>query len=201
MAVETLRALRAFMSIIVFVAGQAVALELHVEDRLDMTGGALDFAVRTDQRVAGILAMVEVNVRPTATGVAGFAALTEMSFVIIVFAVAGDAGHIELIGERVLAVAAVAALLGMLAVEHEIRIPVVIEARIVPAARAVAVTARIATAAIMCIVLRMTVIALGRCTLERVISMAVEARGFLVLADQGVSGGFVVELDVEPLRR
>lgn len=200
-AVETLRALRTFVGIVVLVAGEAIPLQLRIIDRLDMTRGAFGFAVRADQRVARILAVVEAHFRPTAAGVAGFAALAEMPVVIVILAMAGDAGHVELVGERVLAVAALATLLGVLAVEHEIRIAIVIEARIVPAPRAVAVAAFIAAAAIVRIVFCMTVVAFRRRVPERVIGVAVEACRFLVLADQRVPGCIVVELDVQPLRR
>ena len=188
------------MGIIVFVAGEAIPLQFHFEDRFDMTGGTLGLAVRADQRIAGVLAVVEAHFRPAAAGMAGFAALAEMPFVIVVFEMTRDAGHLEFVRERVFTMATVAVLLRMLAVEYEIRIPIVIEARIVPATRAVAVAALIAATTIVCIVFRVTVVALRRGVLKRVVGMAVETCRLLVLADQRVVGRVVVELDVEPLR-
>lgn len=79
--------------------------------------------------------MVKVHIGPTTAGMTGIAVLAAMSIVIIIFDVAGDTGHVEFIGKRVLAVAAVAALLGMFAVEHEVGITIVIEAGVGPARR------------------------------------------------------------------
>jgi len=189
------------VGIIIFMAGETIPLQLHFVDWLDVAGGALGFSMRADQRVAGVLAVVEVNVRPAAAGMAGFTALTEVSFVVVVFTVAGDAGHIELIGERIFAVAAVAALLGVLAVEYEIRIAVVVETGVVPALRVMAVAAFIAAAAIVCVVFRMAIETFRRRALEGIVGMAVEAGGLLVLGGQGIPGGVVIEFDVQPLRR
>lgn len=176
------------MSIIVLVAGQAIPLQLHIEDRLDMTGGALGFAVRADQRVAGVFAVVKAHFRPAAAGVAGFASFAEVTFVIVVLEMAGNTGHIEFIGERVLAVAAGAFLFGVLAVQYEIRVAVVIETGVVPAFWIVTGAAFVAATAVMRIVLGMTVIAIRRRVLKCVVLMAVQAGGFLVLAYKRITG-------------
>ena len=60
--------------------------------------------------------------------ITGLAVLAEVTFVIVILQVAGDAGHVEFVGKRVLAVAVVAGLLGMLAVEFEIGVAIVVEA-------------------------------------------------------------------------
>lgn len=200
-AVEALRALCALVGVIVLVTRETVAFQLHFVNRLDVAGSTLGFPVRTDQCVAGVFLMIEMHIGPAAAGVTGLAALSEMTLVIVVFPVAGDARHVEFVGERVVAVAAIAILLRMLAIQWEIRIAIVIEARIVPAPRVVAVAALVAAAAIVRIVFRMAVVAFSRRILKRIVGMAVQALGLLVLADQRIIGGVVIELDIVPFHR
>ena len=189
------------MGVVILVAGETVLLQRYLENRFDVAGFALGLLMRTDQSVFRDFFMIETNLGPAAAGVAGFASFAEMAFVIVVLEVAGNTCHIELIGERVFAVAAIAILFGMLAVQHEIRIAIVIEARVVPAFRAVTVAAIVAATALVCIVLGMAVVALGRCILEGVVLMAVQAGGLQVFANQRITSRFMIEFDVLPFHR
>jgi len=189
------------VGIVILVTGETIPLQLYLEDRFDVAGIAFGLQMRADQCVFCVLFVIEVNLCPAAARVAGFAGFAEVAFVIVVLEVAGNTCHIEFIGERILAVAAVTFLFGMLAVQHEIRVAVVIETGVVPAFRAVTGATFVAATAVMSIVLGMAVVAFRRRILERVVLMAVQARRFLVLADQRKIGGVVIEFHVEPLHR
>jgi len=189
------------VGVVILVTGETILLQCYFEDRLDVTGFAFSLFMRADQCIFRDLFMIEANVCPAAAGVAGFASFAEVAFVIVVLEVAGNTCHIEFIGERVLSVAAIAVLFGMLAVEHEIRIAIVIEARVVPAFRAVTVAAFVAATALMCVILGMAVVALGRRVLERIVLMAIKAGRLQVFANQRITGRFMIEFDVLPFHR
>lgn len=189
------------MGVVILVTGETILLQCYFEDRFDVTGFAFSLFMRADQCIFRDLFMIEANVGPAAAVVAGFASFAEVAFVVVVLQVAGDTCHIKFIGERVLAVAAIAVLFGMLAVQHEIRIAIVIEARVVPAFRAVTVAAIVAATALVCIVLGMAVVALGRRVLEGIVLMAVQASGLQVFANQRITGRIMIEFDVLPLHR
>jgi hypothetical protein len=200
-AVKALRTLRPLMGVIVLMARETVPSQFRFEDWLDVAGFAFSLSMRADQCVFRVFFMIEMDVSPTAAGVAGLTGFAEVAFVIVVLQVAGNTGRIEFIGERVLAVAAGTFLFGMLAVQQEIRVAVVIETGVVPAFRAVTVSALVAAAPFMRVVLGMTVVALGRRVLERVVLMAIEAGGLQVFADQRISGRIMIEFDVLPFHR
>lgn len=189
------------MSVIVFVAGEAVRLQLHFEDRFDVTGDALFFCVHTVQRVAGGDTVIEVHFGPAAAGVTGIAVLAAMPVMMVVFEVTADAGRVEFIGERVFGVATFTALFGVFAIDHEVGVTIVIETRVFPALGVMAVAALIATAAVVRIIFRVTVVTGGRCVLKRIVCMTAQAAWLLVLADQRVIGRTVIEFHVEPLDR
>ena len=104
-------------------------------------------------RVGG---MVECHERPFGADVAGVTGAAEVSFVLIVLEVARDTGSVELIDEGVLAVAVAAAQFAMVSLQNKFRVPGMIEARIVPAGRAVTVLALLAAPAFVRIVIGMT---------------------------------------------
>ncbi len=198
MAIDTLRALRALVGIVVLVAGKTVGNEFDFEDRFDVTGDTLRFRMCAMQSVVGVDVMVEAQIGPTAAGMTGIAGLATMPIVIVIFEVAGDTGHVEFIGKRVLAVAAVTALLGMFAIDHEVGITIVIETCVVPTVRVMTVAALIAAAAVVRVIFRVAVVTHGRRVLKGIVCMAVQAAWLLVFADQGVFGRTVIEFHVEP---
>ena len=121
-----------------------------------------------------------------------------MTVVIIVLEVARDARDIHLVVERILAVAVAAGQLRMPSIPGETRVARVIELRIFPAGRRVAVAAILSAAPVMGVVLGVAVETGGRRCLECLILVATRALGFCVLADQREAGRVVIELDVGP---
>ena len=197
-AIEAVGALGTVVRVVFFVAGKTVGLRFYLEDRLDMTGLALNQLVRTVQHVVRVGVVLEENRRPRLGGMAGIAGGAEMTVVVVVFQVTGDAGDVQFVGERVLAMAVATALLGMFSVEREVRIARMIELRVVPAGRRVAIAALLSTATVVGVVFGMAVEARRRRGLEGLVLVATGAFGFGVFADQRVTGGFVVEFDVGP---
>jgi hypothetical protein len=82
---------------------------------------------------------------------------------------------LQLIRERILTMTVVAAQLAVVAVKCELRVSRVIETRVVPSNRAVAVLAFLAAPAIMRIVFRVTVKTCRLCLLERLVFVASKA--------------------------
>ena len=201
MAIDTLRALRALVGVVVLVAGKTVGDEFDFEDRFDVTGNTLRFRMCAMQSVFGVDAMVEVHIGPTAAGMTGTAVLAAMPIVIVIFEVAGDTRHVEFIGKRVLAVAAVTALLGMFAIDHEVGITIVIETRVIPTLRVMTVAALIAAAAVVRVIFRVTAVATRLSNGELAILMAARARSVHVLAEQWKFGQVVIEFDFGPAER
>lgn len=193
------RAERTVVCIVVLVAGQAVGSQHHLEYRLDVAGRALGVRVSSVQSMAGVDGMIKAHLGPSGTHVAGLALLAEMPVVVVVFLMTTDAAYGELVREGVVAMTGIALLLCMLAIEHEARIPVVIEARIVPTGRVVTVAAFYAAAPVVCIVLGMTAKACRGRIGKGAVSMAVATGRLLVLADQRVAGRIVIEFDLEPV--
>ena len=187
------------MSIVVFVARQAVSGWCNVEDRLNVTGLALDVRVRTAERVACIQGMIELHLGPSGADMAGFALLSEMPLVVVVFLVASDTLRGQLVGERVVAVARIALLLRVPAVEQEASITIVIKTGVVPTDRTMTIATLVAAATVMGVIFCMTAEAGRRRVGKRIVCVAIEARGSLVLANQGEAGCVVIKLDVEPV--
>lgn len=126
------------------------------------------------------------------------ALFAEMTVMFVVILVTRHTGHVEPVGKRVGAVARIAILLRVGTVEYEAGIARMVERRLVPAKRTVASAALIPAATVMRIILRMTS-ETGRWRVtECVIGVTIQARGFLVPADQRVACQVVIELDVEP---
>lgn len=175
--------MRALVGIVVLMAGKTISDEFDFEDRFDVTGDTLRFRMRTMQSVVGVGVMVEMYIGPTATGMTGIAVLAAMPIVMVIFEVAGDTGHVEFIGKRVLAVAAVTALLGMFAIDHEVGITIMIETRVVPTLRVMTVAAFVAAAAVVRVIFRVTAVATRLSDGELAILMAARAGSIHVLAE------------------
>ncbi len=190
--------LRAVVGVVFFVAVDALRQRFDLEDRLDVTGLAFEQFVGTVQRVLRVDIMVELHGGPRCGGVAGVAGDPEMTLVVVVLEMAGDTGDIVFVVEWIFAVAVTAAQFGVPAVQRETCVARMVELRVVPTRRRVAVATFVSAAAIVRIVFGMAVEALRRRRLERLILVATRAFGFRVLADQRKAGRVVIELDVGP---
>ena len=133
--VEALFTLRTGMSVVVVVTAQAVARQFHLEDRLDMTGRALRLGMRAVQCAPGICCVVEAYGRPFFRHVAGLTGLAEVPLVVIVLEVTRNAGHIQIVSERVFTVTIFALRLRVASAESEACITPVIELRVGPSGR------------------------------------------------------------------
>ena len=149
----------------------------------------------------GVDVMVEGDFDKPFRNVTHIAALSEMRFMVVVVPMAGDTGCIHGVAERVVRVTIVADQQTMFAQQFERCIPRMIERGIVPVSRFVAVSAFLAAAPIMRIVLGMTAVAGSRRFGKRVIGMTRKAGCRLMLADQCEVGLCVVERNVHPVGR
>ena len=89
----------------------------------------------------------------------------------------------------------------MMAFEREVRVACMVEARIFPAGRIVAIAALLAALAVMCIVLRMAAVTRRRRVLEGLVRMAVETARLQVFADERIARVGVIKFHVLPTRR
>ena len=103
-AVIAVATLRAFMSIVLFMACRAVTDQPHVEYRLNVTCVTADFFMGSEQGVAGAREMIELNVRPCPAGVTRAAVVAKVTVVVVVLAVTRDAAGLHLVAERFVAV-------------------------------------------------------------------------------------------------
>lgn len=157
--------------------------------------------MRAVQVVIRVPVMVEGDRSPVVADVTGIAAGSEMAVVIVVVAVTGHAGGLELVGERVVAVAIAAAQLPVVAVQDEVGVARVAETGVVPSCRAVTILAFSPALAVMRVVFGMTREARRRCALERVVLVTIEAGRIGMIANQLKSRGVVIEADIRPSRR
>ena len=102
------RALGAFVRIVVFVTGETIGLEFDDENRLDVALFALDRLVRAIQWMIRIRIVIERDLLPVFSNVAGLAGLAEMTFVVVALCVAGVAIDLQAVGEGVTAVTVIA---------------------------------------------------------------------------------------------
>ena len=93
---------------------------------------------------------------------------------------------------------AVATQLAVVAVQRELCISCMIEARVVPSSRAVAVLALLAALAIVRVVFRVAAVTCRRRALERLVFVAGKALRLKVETDQREACHVMIELDVEP---
>jgi hypothetical protein len=130
-----------------------------------------------------------------------FAFPTTVTFVIIVFEMAGYAGAIHLIIKRIFTVAVFADQLSVTSFKLEFHVATVIETRIVPGDRTMAVATFIVASAIVHIVILVTGIAVSRRIQISRIFMAIQAGGFEMNADQWKIRRVVVEFGFLPIGR
>lgn len=201
MTVDACVALRSLVRIVFSVTVVAAHGQRDFKDGLDMTEVALEFAVRSAQRIIRIRIVIENAVRPVIRTVARLAAFSEVAFVVVFFEVTGYAGHLQLVCKRVLAVTVVASDFGVPSCQQKVCVSCMVEGRVEPIGRLMAIAALGAAATIMCVVVGMAVVAGGGCLGERLIFVTVEASGRQVFAEQRVAGNVVVEFDFGPAGR
>lgn len=200
-AITAHRSLGPAVRIVVLVAFATACQRLGVKYGFDMAVRALQRSVRAMQYVFRISVVVEPNIVKTFRHMAGVAALTEVALVIVVFAVACNAVRIHFIAKRIVAVTVVADQQGMFAHQVERRIPRVIERGVMPVGGLVAVSALLATAPIVCVVLGMAAEAGCRGFNKGVVSMTIQAAGRRVITDQLETGKRVVKRHILPADR
>ena len=135
------------------------------------------------QFVTRVRVVIEKDERPLAAHVAGIAGAAEMTVVIVVLDVAGHTTGFELVRERILAVAVAAIELPVAAVQYKQCVARVVEARIVPADRAVAILTLLAALAVMDVVIGVAARTRRWCVLEGLVFVTAETRGIQMLAD------------------
>jgi hypothetical protein len=88
----------------------------------------------------------------------------------------------------------------VVAVQRKLRISCVIETRVIPSGRAMAVLAVLAASTIVRVIFRVAAVTGRRCVLERLVFVASKALCFPVQTDQREARHVMIELDVEPAR-
>jgi hypothetical protein len=154
--VLTLLSLRAFVNIIIAMARDAGRLQLRFKYWFDVAIVAGNRLVGAVQPVVRVAVMIELGLFPFHRGMTRVALATAVSFVLIVFQVAGDARAIHFVIKWVFAMAVVTSRIAVAALERKFRIATVIEARIVPVNRAVTITALVAASTFVRVVFLMT---------------------------------------------
>ena len=198
MTVGTCGTLGSLVRIVFGVAVVALHGKRNLEDGLDVTELALEFPVRPAQHIVGIRIVIENAACPVVSAVAGLAGFAEVTFVIVILEVTGNAGRLQLVGEWILAVTIVASNFRVPSGQQKVRVSCVIEGRIEPVGGLMAVAALGAAAAIMRVVIGMTVVAgCGRLQ-ECLIFVTVQTCRCQVFAEQWVAGAAVIEFDIEP---
>ena len=129
---------------------------------------------------------------------AGIAPVAKMTVMLIVVFVTGDAGRVQGIGKWVVAVTIGAGQISMSALQRKSRVTGMVETRVFPARRAVAVFALPATPPIVRVVLRMTAIARRRRVLKTVVLVAIEAARFVMMTNERKTRRVMIKLDVRP---
>ena len=134
----------------------------------------------------GIPVMIKASGWPFIIGMAAPAVCAVMTVVVIVFQVATDTFRIHFIGKRIRAVTILARQQGVTPQQAKIRIAIVIETRISPVNRVVAIFALLSAATIVCIIGSMAAVAGFRRVLEDLRFVTVKACSIQVITDQGV---------------
>lgn len=187
--------------VVVAVAGNAGGVQRDVEDRLYMTLYARDRKVRSFELVLGIPVVIECDRRPVLGNMAVIALLTEMALMIVFLEVTRNAGDFQRVRERILAMTIITSKTHMAAVQRKLGVTVMIETRVVPIRRIVAIFAVFSASSVVGIILLVASEAGRRRQSESVVRMAIQTSDFLVLAEQRVIGRVVVEFDLLPISR
>ena len=117
MAFFTIGTERLIVRFVFFMTGQAVRLEFDGEYRFDVARCTFDGRVCAEQGMAGVESMVEPHIRPAGRRMAGVASLPEVTFMIVVFCVAGKAARRQAVRERIVTMTGIAFLFRVFAVQ------------------------------------------------------------------------------------
>ena len=108
MAVLAGNSLGTLVGIVFFMTGTARGGGLSVKHRFDMAGRAFNTGMSTAEGMLRVDIMIERRLSPIVCYMAGVAALAKMPIMVVIVAVAGEAGCSQLVGEWVFAVAVAA---------------------------------------------------------------------------------------------
>jgi hypothetical protein len=122
-----------------------------------------------------------------------------VTVVVIVLEMTSDTFHVEFVVKRIVAVTVIASQLDVTSFQYEVGIACMIEARVSPRDRVVAIVTLSSAAAFVSIVICMAVEAGIRYVREGVGLVTVEARALQMLSDQWVVGRVMVERYVRPV--
>ena len=130
--------------------------------------------------------MVKARGRPFIVGMTTSAVCAVMTVVVIVFQVAADTFRIHFIGKRIRAVTILTRQQGVTPQQAEICVAIVIETRISPCNRIVAIFALLPAATFVCIIGGMAAVAGFRRVLEELRFVTVKACSIRVITNQGI---------------
>ncbi len=188
--------LSAVVRIVLSVACVAVIAEGNVEYRLYVAKLALEYAMRTVQRVAGIERVIERYYLPLVRCVTVDAAAPEVLVVRVIVPVAGKAVRTQPVRKRVFAVTAATGLVRVCSRKRKGRISSVIEARIQPAGGLVAGLATLSATAVVRVIGSVTAVARCRSVPKGVISVTAKTFCLAMTSDQRVPRRVMIELDL-----
>ena len=197
--VLTLFSLLAFVHVIIQMACSAVRLQTDLEYGFDVTIVTGDGFVRAAQHIVGIAIVVETRVLPFHGDMTSLAFLAAVTVVMIIFEMADSAAAIHLISEGILTMAILTGCLTMAAFKREVSIATVIETRIVPGNRVMAVATLVPASSFVIVVVLVAGIAVSRRAQVGRILVAVEAGRFNMLAEQREVGSAVIKFRVLPI--
>ena len=150
--------------------------------------------------MAGVCIVIKSNFRPVRAYMAGVTLLAEVALMIVVLEVTGYTRDLKFVGERIVAVAAIASLIGVLAIQRKVRIAAVIEAGVGPISRIVAVVTFFSAAPVVGVIFSMASETGCRCILKSLDLVTIQAGSLLVLPEQRIVGGVMIKLDNLPVR-
>lgn len=135
------------------------------------------------QRMTGVDIVVEPEVIEALRHVAGITTFSEVSVVVVVFFVAGNAGHVHAVAERVVAMAVTAGQWRVLAREGKCSITSVVEGCVFPVRWLVTVAALLPAATVVRVILGMAAETVCRRIDEGMFRVAVETACLRMAAD------------------
>jgi len=197
-AIAALFAQRTVVRIVVQVTGVAVCHQFHCEYRFDVAVDAGDLLVPAKQLVVRVRVVIKERFGPRIAGVAGVALIAAMTIMLVIFKMAGRAGHIHLVLKRILGVAVATGEICMFEEQLKICVARMIEARVVPVGRVMAILTLLPGATFVNVVAGMTGKAGRRRVLVRLVLVAIPAFRLTMFADQREVRRVVIESRVGP---
>lgn len=133
--------------------------------------------------MTGVCIVIKSYFRPILAYMAGIALFAKVSLVIVVFKMTGYTSDLQFIGERIVTMAAITSLIGVLSIQWKVRIAAVIEAGVSPIRRIVAVVTLFSAAPVVRVIFRMASVTGGRCILKSLVFVAIQAANLLMLPE------------------